>query len=103
MQTTNPKMTCPYTGNKVLCSKNNDCCPKWVYIQGKHPQTGENIDEWMCQDSWSPFLIIENSKFVNEIGAAIESLRNEIVRIESEKGEIFINFLRSIKLIGDRQ
>ena len=62
---------------KVECLKYE--CPKYVSIQGVHPQSGEVVDEWKCSDAWMPILMIENTKRANETGAAIESFRNEMV------------------------
>lgn len=47
---------------------------------GMHPQTGERINKWDCAIVWMPMLTIENTQKANEVGAAIESFRNEMVR-----------------------
>lgn len=51
-----------------------------MQVRGKHPQSGEEIDEWGCSIVWTPFLLIENSKLQRETGAAVESFRNEMVQ-----------------------
>jgi len=53
-------------------------CPLYIQIKGANPQGGE-IDHWGCAISWIPILLIENTKKVLEMGAAIETFRNEMV------------------------
>ena len=38
-----------------------------------------SLDEWGCAMAWQPILAIENSQMQRHTGAAVESLRNEIV------------------------
>jgi hypothetical protein len=59
-----------------LCHK----CPFWTQIRGKHPNTGESVDDWRCAISWLPMLLIENSMQSRQAGAAVEDMRNEIVK-----------------------
>ena len=54
-------------------------CRFWVTVQGKNPQTGEEVNSGDCAIAWTPMLLIENSKVNRETGAAIESMRNESV------------------------
>ena len=54
-------------------------CVFFTQIAGSHPQTGEEFDEWGCAIAWMPILSIENTKRLNEVGAAIESFRNVTV------------------------
>ena len=55
-------------------------CPFWTYIRGSNPNTGDAIDEWRCAIAWLPLLLVENSQQSRQSGAAIESMRNEIVK-----------------------
>lgn len=57
----------------------NVACRFWVYVQGKDPQTNQDISKGDCAMAWQPVLMIENSKVNRETGAAVESLRNESV------------------------
>jgi hypothetical protein len=75
-----PESTCPYTGHKDPCRAHYSCCPKWIKITGKNPQTGGDVDEWACADAWIPILLIENSQAQRQTGAAVESFRNEMVK-----------------------
>lgn len=54
-------------------------CAWYTKIAGTHPQTGDSVEEWGCAVAWIPFLQVDNSKAINQTGAAIESLRNETV------------------------
>jgi len=54
-------------------------CRFWVVVQGKHPQTGADINTGDCAMAWQPILMLENSKVNRETGAAVEGLRNENV------------------------
>ena len=60
---------------------NKECvkleCSWFTKLQGGNPQTGQPIDEWSCAVAWLPILLIENTKASNEVGAAVESFRNE--------------------------
>jgi len=55
-------------------------CHHYQDVFGKHPQTGELIKEFMCDDLLRNILTIENSKMQMENGKAIDSLRNESVK-----------------------
>lgn len=54
-------------------------CDWYIHLRGKHPQREQEIDEWGCAIAWMPILTIENVQQTRQTGAAIESLRNEIV------------------------
>ena len=71
------KDNCPLNGFKK-CKKFN--CAWFIQIQGKHPQTGADVDEYGCAMAMMPLLMIENSRQTNQAGAAIESFRNEMVK-----------------------
>jgi hypothetical protein len=53
-------------------------------LRGTHPQTGAEIDEWMCAISAMPMLQIEVAKEARQGAAATESFRNEMVRAQAE-------------------
>lgn len=55
-------------------------CSWMMQVRGKHPQTGEEVDEWGCAITWLPILTIENSQQQRQTGAAVESFRNEMVK-----------------------
>ncbi len=72
-------ITCHHTGHKKKCIDLCGSCPKWIQIQGQNPNTGEDLSEWKCADTWLPLLLIENSQQQRSTGAAVESFRNEMV------------------------
>ena len=74
-----PNITCPYTGHKKKCGKLYMNCPKWIHIIGMDKQTGAQVDEFGCADSFEHMLQIEAAQQMREAGAAIESFRNEMV------------------------
>jgi hypothetical protein len=56
-------------------------CAWFTQLRGTHPQTGAEIDEWMCAVSALPMLQIEVAKEVRQGAAATESFRNEVVKM----------------------
>ena len=78
------KYKCPHTGFKKRCVDLRATCPKWVHLVGAHPQTGQPVDCFDCADQWQSVLTIEAAKETRQAAAAIESLRNEVVRGQHE-------------------
>lgn len=58
-------------------------CRWYVNVRGQHPQTGEIIDQWGCTVEFWPMLMVENSQQQRQTGAAVESFRNEMVKINN--------------------
>lgn len=87
------KIKCPYTGFTKTCfdgvTKHN--CPKWVKVSGKKPQSDETIDLYDCSDAWIPALLIENSQQQRQTGAAVESFRNEMLKLNSGPQPMLLN------------
>src|SRR5574341_1288382 len=54
-----------------------DRCKFWVHIRGKNPQSQSEIDLPDCSIKWLPVLLIENAQMSRQVGAAVESARNE--------------------------
>lgn len=76
-------------------------CAWFIQIRGKHPQTGQEIDEWGCSMAWMPVLMIENAQQTRQAGAATESMRNEIVKRMDNTRPLFIESTQTEpKLIG---
>ena len=59
-------------------------CAWFTQLRGVHPQTGAEIDEWMCAISAMPILQIEVAKQARSGAAATESFRNEVVKTAHE-------------------
>ena len=55
-------------------------CKFYIQVLGKNPQTGHDVSEWNCAITWLPMLLIEGSQQTRQTGAAIESVRNEVVK-----------------------
>ncbi len=56
-------------------------CNWFIQIRGTNPNTGADVDEWGCSIAWLPHLLIENANQTRQAGAAVESMRNESVRV----------------------
>lgn len=82
------KANCPLNGFQQC--KQLDCA--WfLQIQGKNPNTGEEVNDWGCSMSWLPMLLIENSMQQRQTGAAVESFRNEMVRSNEEASAMLLS------------
>lgn len=64
--------------NMAPCAKHK--CNDYIKMRGKNPNTGEELDGWQCATVWQVMLSIEANQRLNELGAAIESFRNETAR-----------------------
>ena len=79
------KIICPMLGGKPCVEDGSVvdgelvACRFWVTVQGRNPQTGQEVSNGDCAIAWMPVLLIENSKVNRETGAAVESMRNESV------------------------
>ena len=71
-----PNGTCPLLNKKCIKHK----CVWYNMLQGKHPQTGSNVQEWGCSIAWLPLLLIENSGQQLKTTSSVESFRNEMVK-----------------------
>ncbi len=63
-------------------------CRWFVKLRGKDPQSEEQFDERRCSMEWLPLLQVEHSLFERQTGAAVESLRNNVVKV----GEKIVHF-----------
>ena len=59
-------------------------CAWFTLLRGVNPNTGKEIDEWVCAVAAMPMLQIEVAKEVRQGAAATESFRNEVVAISSQ-------------------
>lgn len=67
------KKTCPLMRKPCIQGR----CIFWRHLLGKHPQTGKEIDEFDCSLAWTPILLMNVGKQINDLGASIDSFRNE--------------------------
>ena len=72
-----PDYDCPATGFKKKCSKLRDNCPKWVFVDGKHPQTEEVIRRFDCVDAWLSVLLVDNFRITEQVVGSIDLARKE--------------------------
>jgi hypothetical protein len=90
---------CPYTAFKMKCfdgvTKHN--CPKWVQIQGKNPQTGEDMNQCGCADSFLPLIMIENSQMQHQTARAIEDFRNKMVALNTPNLNSYLPDIEKIR------
>ena len=59
-------------------------CNWFMNVRGYNANTGKEIDEWGCAITWIPVILIENASQQRQTGAAVESFRNEMVRINED-------------------
>lgn len=75
---------CPATGFVKTCRdiyiETEGGCPKYICVAGTNPNTGEQVNQYGCADTFIPILLIENSQQQRQTGAAVESFRNEMVK-----------------------
>lgn len=82
----NPGLICPL--HKKDVSKVCHTCPMWTQIRGANPNDGSAMDTWQCAIAWLPILMIENAQQTRQAGAAVESLRNNMVESVSAIGRV---------------
>jgi succinyl-CoA synthetase beta subunit len=72
-------LICPFHQKAMhkVCHK----CPLWVKLRGTNPNTGQEVDNWSCSLGVMPVLMVENSQQQRSTGAAVESFRNEMVKM----------------------
>ena len=68
---------CPLIQKKCVKHK----CNFYLQVLGRNPNTGQEVNEWNCAVSWLPMLLIEGSQQTRQAGSAIESFRNEMVKL----------------------
>ncbi len=63
-------------------------CEHYQHVVGQDPQTGKQVDEYMCSDLLTNILLIENSGQQMRTGSAIESFRNEMKKDNQNLGRV---------------
>lgn len=66
-------------------------CKFYIQITGTDRQTGQQINNFDCAVAWLPVLLVENSSVGMSAGAAIESFRNEMVRMNETSLNLLTN------------
>lgn len=83
-----PKNNCPMDGFKP-CRQLE--CGWFTQLRGADPQSGETVDKWGCAVAWLPMLLIEGAQQSRQVGAAVESFRNEMVTSNQNTAAAFIS------------
>jgi hypothetical protein len=65
-------------------------CAWFMQVRGLNPNTGAEVDEWGCAVAWMPVLLIENSQQQRQTGSAVESFRNEMVRVNETNTSVLL-------------
>ena len=78
---------CHYTAFEKTCFEcvTEHKCRKWVQVLGKHPQTGEEVNAFDCADRWSTALQLSETQATRQVGAAVESFRNQMVVLNTSE------------------
>jgi hypothetical protein len=88
-----PGNYCPLIKKKCIEGK----CAWFTHVRGLNPNTGTEIDEWGCAIAWMPVMAIEISQKENQTGAAVESFRNEVIRVNSENQQLYMKHLEKLE------
>jgi hypothetical protein len=80
---------CPFLNKTCI----EDECTMWVTIRGYDTNTGKDVDSKQCVLTTLPMLLIENSSQQRGTGAAVESLRNEMVNKASVTNELLTHMI----------
>lgn len=70
-------------------------CAWFMKVQGQHPNTGEQIDEWGCSMAWMPVLLINSAREQHSTATAVESFRNEMVKAQEASQQILLQASQS--------
>lgn len=81
-----PGTFCPLIGKDCIGLQ----CAWFTQVRGVNPNTGEDVDEWGCAVAWGPMLLIENAQQSRQAGAAVESLRNEMVTSQEQNRAVLM-------------
>lgn len=80
---------CPFNGKTCRNGKREDfeinpqtserfVCAKWICLKGKNPQTEEVFDNWMCNESAIPMLLVENAQMTRHSAASTDKVATEV-------------------------
>lgn len=92
-----PKLNCPLN-NFEPCKALK--CAWFIKVVGTNPNTGAEVEDWGCAQTWMPLLLIENSKQQRQTSAAVESFRNEMVKSNESSQQILLNAVHATNQYG---
>jgi len=55
-------------------------CAWFTLLRGTDPNTGKEIDEWLCAVASLPMLSINTANEARQTAASVDSFRNEMVK-----------------------
>lgn len=84
---------CPLLKKKCIEHK----CAWYTHVRGLNPNTGQEMDEWLCAITWMPLMAIEIAQKENQTGAAVESFRNEVVRANNTNQQMYLDSIEKIE------
>lgn len=71
-------MHCPLW--RKPCVKVCHTCELYEHLRGKHPQTGQDMDTWICAYRAHTYLQTEHTMASRQVHASIDELRKEVRR-----------------------
>ena len=78
-------------------------CSWYTKLEGKNPQSEEEIEDWACSMSWMPMMMVEMTQTNRGQTAALESFRNETVKGQTEFNQILLGKRNNGKTIEVKQ
>lgn len=83
---------CPYV--KEECWEHG--CEFYIHLIGRHPQTGEEQDEWGCSLRWLPVLLVENASWIRKATASTDKVATNVFNHHKD-------FCRAISEANDKR
>lgn len=77
-------------------------CAWFIQLRGKNPNTGQDVDEWLCSISALPMLQIEVAKETRQGAAATESFRNEMVKANQQNSVVNVLLNKRIAAVQEQ-
>jgi hypothetical protein len=68
-------------------------CAWFTCLRGTNPNTGKEVDEWLCAVSALPMLQVETANQSRQGAAATESFRNEMVKAHERSTSVLANIV----------
>lgn len=79
--TIDTKLTCPLGSTcEHIVDGVIERCAWYVRIEGKNPNTGEDMNESRCAMAWQPLLTVGLTGKMDNTAVSIQSLRNETIK-----------------------
>lgn len=89
------KNICPFL-NKPCIEKD---CILFVNVQGKHPQTGKDIDMWDCSFKIQNLLLMEHGRQLEGLRIVSEETRNQTIKTAENLLKASYLFNRGFRMV----